>query len=384
MSAGLEIRGNSIRIWIRYNGTLIRETLEQKATQTNIAQAEKLIELIKLELEMGTFELHRHFPNSKHIRTNRIDYYAEKYLKTIKKSVAPATYKSYYTHVHNHILPKWAELHPKNLTTTMINDWIGQLQETLHNKTVREIISRFSRIHTIWRDDQKQAYNPFQSISIKKPDHVEPDPFNKMEIKSILNTETHLDIENLLPCALWTGLAISEQMALAWQDIDLEKGIITIQRTYVNGHYRVTKNARRKRKIILLEPALQALKRQKQITGNSYLTKVKVLQRDNKTYADEHLNFVWINLETKQVFNYQQINHRWKKHLKKCGVRYRAINQGRHTYASQLLSCGTVPVEWIAEQMGHTDTSMIYRHYGKLIQEDTPDYISKINQYIKQ
>lgn len=384
MSAGLEIRGQSIRIWIRYDDLFIRETLQHKATPQSIQQAEKLVELIKLEIEMGTFELHRHFPHSKHIRINRIEYYAEKYLKTIKTSVAPITYESYHNHIYRHILPKWAELHPKHLTTTMINDWISQLQETLHNKTIREIISRFASIHKIWRDDQQQAYNPFQSVSIKKPDNPEPDPFTKSEIQTILDTETEQDMIHLLPCIFWTGLSISEQMALAWQDIDLDKGIMIIQRSYVKGNYRVTKNKRRKRKIILLEPALNALKQQYKLTGTQYTTKIRTLQRDNKTYLDEKLNFVWVNFSTQAPYNYQQINYRWKKHLKKCAIRYRAINQGRHTFASQLLSCGTIPAEWIAEQMGHTDTSMIYRHYGKLIQEDIPDYIGQINEYIKQ
>lgn len=384
MSAGLEIRGQSIRIWIRYDGLFIRETLPHKATAQSIQQAEKLVELIKLEIEMGTFELQRHFPQSKYIQTNRIEYYAQKYLKTIKKTVAPITYKSYHTHVHLHILPKWADFHPKNLTTTLINDWISELQEKLHNKTVREIISRFSSIHSIWRDDQQQAYDPFQSISIKKPDPTEPDPFNRTEIKTILNSEADEDIRHLLACALWTGLSISEQMALAWQDVDLERGIINIQRSYVKGCYRVTKNKRRKRQITLLAPVLEALKQQYQLTGTKYTTKIKTLQRDNKTYIDEKLNFVWVNFDTQAPFNYQQINYRWKKHLKRCAIRYRAINQGRHTFASQLLSLGTIPVEWIAEQMGHTDTSMIYRHYGKLIQEDIPDYVNTINQHIEQ
>ena len=63
-------------------------------------------------------------------------------------------------------------------------------------------------------------------------------------------------------------------------------------------------------------------------------------------------------------------------------MRKRGINQGRHTFASQLLTSGQVPPEWIAEQLGHSDTSMIYKHYGKLIAEDLPDYITKLNNYI--
>ncbi|MEH8223425.1 site-specific integrase, partial [Aeromonas veronii] len=47
--------------------------------------------------------------------------------------------------------------------------------------------------------------------------------------------------------------------------------------------------------------------------------------------------------------------------------------QFRHTYASQMLTAG-VSVERIARKMGLTSTAMIYRHYGKWIVEDAPDY----------
>ncbi|KAF5298095.1 hypothetical protein FQR65_LT19619 [Abscondita terminalis] len=111
---------------------------------------------------------------------------------------------------------------------------------------------------------------------------------------------------------------------------------------------------------------------------------VDVLQRDNRTYKQEKLRFVWINEEQNSTFEYYELRYRWNKHLQKAKVRGRGINHGRHTFASQLLSSGQVPPEWIAEQLGHSDTSMIYKHYGKLIAEDIPDYLSKINNYIRQ
>ena len=175
---------------------------------------------------------------------------------------------------------------------------------------------------------------------------------------------------------------MSEQIPIAWEDIDLENGTIQISRSYVRGIYRVTKNRRRKRRIKLLEPAIQALKKQYQTTGNTKPKTIEVLQRDNKTKRIEKVRFVWVNHERSNHFEYHELRYRWNKHLKKAKVRGRGINQGRHTFASQLLTSGQVPPEWIAEQLGHSDTSMIYKHYGKLIAEDLPDYITKLNNYI--
>jgi len=264
----------------------------------------------------------------------------------------------------------------------MLKRWIEDLKESLNNKTVREIITRFAQIHAIWRDEKQMPYNPFENIVIHQLDPPEPDPFSKVEIAMILNTETDLDIQNLLPCLFWTGLSMSEQIPIAWEDIDLEKGTIQISRSYVRGVYRVTKNRRRKRRIKLLEPAVQALKKQYQSSGNTRAKTIEVLQRDNKTKRIEKVRFVWINHERSNHFEYHELRYRWNKHLKKAKVRKRGINQGRHTFASQLLTSGQVPPEWIAEQLGHSDTSMIYKHYGKLIAEDLPDYITKLNNYI--
>lgn len=52
----------------------------------------------------------------------------------------------------------------------------------------------------------------------------------------------------------------------------------------------------------------------------------------------------------------------------------------RHTYASTLLSNGE-NVFWLATQMGHENTEMIFKHYGKWIpQKDNGGY-SPVGEY---
>lgn len=49
-------------------------------------------------------------------------------------------------------------------------------------------------------------------------------------------------------------------------------------------------------------------------------------------------------------------------------MRYRNPYQTRHTYASTLLSAGANPL-YVAKQMGHRDTEMINRHYGRWLEQ---------------
>lgn len=53
-------------------------------------------------------------------------------------------------------------------------------------------------------------------------------------------------------------------------------------------------------------------------------------------------------------------------YIKKAGVRYRNPYQTRHTYASMMLSAGENSL-WVAKQMGHKDTEMIIKNYGRWI-----------------
>jgi len=57
----------------------------------------------------------------------------------------------------------------------------------------------------------------------------------------------------------------------------------------------------------------------------------------------------------------------WRPALEKAGIEYREMKQTRHSFATNALSCGENPL-WIARVMGHRDTDMIIRVYGKYIE----------------
>lgn len=53
--------------------------------------------------------------------------------------------------------------------------------------------------------------------------------------------------------------------------------------------------------------------------------------------------------------------------LEKANLEFREMQQTRHSFASCALSCGESPL-WIAKVMGHRDTEMIIKVYGKYIE----------------
>lgn len=69
----------------------------------------------------------------------------------------------------------------------------------------------------------------------------------------------------------------------------------------------------------------------------------------------------------------------WSSHLNCTNVRHRSANQCRHTFASQALS-RYVPLERVARQLGHAGTTMVKKHYGRRLPDDTKSMAATISQ----
>ena len=179
-----------------------------------------------------------------------------------------------------------------------------------------------------------------------------------------------LAARNLAQFMLWTGPRPSEALALAWEDVNLKEGYLYIRRALVTGHYKSTKTRRSRRIVELLPEALAALESQQQFTLQKEKQEIEVIQIDNRSIRTEKIRAVFLNTSTQKPYPRSGAYSRsfWKDHLKKAGVAYRAVNQCRHTFASQMLSIPEVPDAWIIQQLGHADTTMLYKHYGQLMQ----------------
>jgi len=91
------------------------------------------------------------------------------------------------------------------------------------------------------------------------------------------------------------------------------------------------------------------------------------LEEQNKIYDTIQGN-LFFSSPTGAMVDTSHLRKRvWKPALKKAGLDYREMKQTRHSFATNALSCGENPL-WIARVMGHRDTDMIIRVYGKYIE----------------
>ena len=168
----------------------------------------------------------------------------------------------------------------------------------------------------------------------------------------------------------WAGLSLSELIGLAIEDIDLEAGLVHVRRALVVGEFKVPKERSRIRVVELIDPALELMREIVAAAKEAPTVEITVTQRDNITSKKVKVRFLFRSSTSGLLWSGKTLSNWFTAHLKKAEVRHRGANQCRHTFASQMLS-SYVPVEWVARQLGHADTTMVRKHYGRWIPKDT-------------
>jgi integrase len=130
-------------------------------------------------------------------------------------------------------------------------------------KTVNDI---FTVVRGVWGDafgDGILKANPLDRISNvgSDVDLEHADPFSRIEIDLIgkADPERRPDTR-MIEFNCWAGLSLSELIALAVEDIDLDAGLVHVRRALVVGEFKVPKERSRVRVVELIDPALELMR----------------------------------------------------------------------------------------------------------------------------
>lgn len=352
---GVRARGQCVQIDFQYRGVRCRESLKILPTTANLKYAQRKRETILFEIEKGTFRYSEHFPKSKRTKlfgetadiavSEALDRYLDARLRTCEKS----TYKGYKSAVEYHLRPAFGQLPLGELTTAAVLEWIAGLD--ISNKRINNVLIPLRGICADAFSDGLIPRDPMARIRNLSHRSKEPDPFTLEEVKAIL-AAAHGHLMNFIQFAFFTGMRTSELIAIEWSDIDLDQGIARVRRAIVLGQSKRPKTVSGERDVMLLPPALEALKAQQPFTRF----------KGGRVFHNPKTNAPWLRDE--------QIRHQfWKPLTKQAGVRYRPAYNTRHTYASMMLTAGENPM-WVAHQMGHADWGMIRKVYGRWIPDN--------------
>ena len=354
----------AIQVDFTYRGVRCRETLALEPTKANLRYADRLRTEILARIERDLFVYTDYFPDSPRARkfghqVSRLTVAQalEEWLTDAERTKTWSTFKSYRTSARSWLAPYLGDIRLVDLQPTHIRDLIRA-----HGGKVKTISNVLLPLRGVIRralQDQVIDSNPLDKVDIdelvspeQRRSEYRVDPFAADDLVRLIAAAGDLfgdNARNLIQFHAFTGLRTGELFGLTWEQVCRES--VRIDRALVHGRKSGTKTAKGERDVPLAPMAAEALRRQKAVTGLEGGLVFRSL-RGNRPAKD-----YW-----------KDYSEPFKRACQKAGVRFRPPYQLRHTFASQLLSGGENPL-MVAEIMGHTDTSMIFRVYGKWLDQ---------------
>lgn len=187
------------------------------------------------------------------------------------------------------------------------------------------------------------AFRNIKPLRIKRSDVL---PFNMDEVQRILQT-TRTDFRNYFAVRFFTGMRTGEAHGLKWKYIDFGRRLILVRESIVLGEEDELKTDGSCRDIQMSQLVFDALEAQHKVTG-------------------DRSEYVFCNQAGNPIDNKNFINRVWSPLLRHLGFVHRKAYQMRHTAATLWLASGEAP-EWIARQLGHTSTEMLFRVYSRYV-----------------
>ncbi len=280
------------------------------------------------------------------------------WLEKEKITVKESTYSYYYNVVNKHIKPYLGNININCLNEQLIIKYITNLIEhtDLKMSTVREIVIIL-----------KQILNYCNiKINVKLP-KVEKNKIMILTKEDKKKLEEYIQV-NLneytlgILLSLNAGLRIGEVCALKWQDINLDTGIISINKTLsrVNNF----ENNSKKTKLILIEAKTKNSIRQVPIN-------YKLINLLKEFKQDKSDNF-YILSSNNSFIDPRTYYYKYKCILKKCHIHNYKYHALRHTFATNCIELGLDPKS-LSEILGHSDikiTLSLYVHPSLDLKKD--------------
>lgn len=363
----------------RYKGVRCREYTSLPDTKANRNRLEKVLKLIEEEIEYNKFEYRKYFPNSNMVQKfDALSQIATINVNDINmqsnpnQSVTPLfkdfckqwldefsldwrrSYKQTVQQIiDTRLLPKFGE----NEVGSIRREDILTFRSTLAKDTGRKkdsMISprRINAIILVLKQILNEAADRFNfttpTLRIKQLKMPKSDvkPFTLTEVNKITESVRE-DYKQYFIVRFFTGMRTGEIDGLKWKYVDFERRIIMVRETFTWGMEDYTKTDASQRDIQMSTPVYEALRKQFTTTGR--LSEYVFCNKDFKPLD--------VNNFSRRV---------WYPLLRYLGLEKRNPYQTRHTAATLWLAAGESP-EWIARQLGHANTQMLFKVYSRFV-----------------
>lgn len=348
----------------RFLGIRCREQTTLPDNAKNRKKLEQVMKKIEAEITLGTFRYESYFSQSmmlpkikaKLSELNQnftglptFEQFAWEWFEQMLPGWRPGTAESYRAYLINRLIPAFGEKEVGHITKADILNFRSTTTKLSNGKLKPKTINKFMKLLRMILNEAATRFDfttPYQGIKPLKEEKVHIEPFSLDEVNLILRA-VRADWKAYLITRFFTGMRTGEIDGLKWEYVDFDARQILVRQTYSKGAFQYTKNDGSQREIDMNQLVYDTL-----------------LEHRSKQVSQSDLVFPASNGEP--INNSNFLNRIWKPLLRLCKLKYRRPYQTRHTAATLWLAAGENP-SWIAQQMGHTNTEMLFRVYTRYV-----------------
>jgi integrase len=237
------------------DGRLVRRTVYAKTQR----ECREKLEQLKRELAAGIIGAPE---------TVTVGAYCAQWLEANRNRLRPTTARRYAQLLTRHITPHLGGVPLKKLTPTAVERWLRMLEDTgLAARTVQHCRAVLRRA---LQDALRDGLVSRNAAALARPVSVPPPATSTWTLEEaqqfLAATRTHW-LWPLFALTLSLGLRQGEVLGLAWEDVDVERGLLMVrwQLQFVNGQWqRLPPKSKQSRRTLPLPPhAVEALRVQR-------------------------------------------------------------------------------------------------------------------------
>ena len=315
--------------------------------------------------------------------------YLPEWLAAHGMEIRPGTYIYYGKLIRLHLLPRLGGVRLVQLAPTTLQRLYADLVAEKATGGAGLSPSSVAVIHQILHAALRRAAEHglvARNVAdlVRPPRRVPPDirPLSATQARALLEVARGERLEAVFVLALASGLRIGELLALRWSDVDLERRQLSVRRTlsWLPAHLRGVstpsfgepKTSRSRRRILLADPAIAALRTHRARQAEERL-------RAGTAWAAEwHESDLVFCSEAGEPLRGEHVRRIHRRLLRAAALPRIRFHDLRHTCATLLLLANINP-KVVSELLGHSSVAMtldVYSHVLPDMQEDAAEVLA--------
>jgi integrase len=289
--------------------------------------------------------------------------YLDEWLHGQRSSLRPATISLYEMVVRRYLQPELGSVRLDRLTVAQVQGMLRRLSE--NGLAPRSVGHIRAVLRSALNEAVRQELVPKNVASLARPPRPPQrviEPFTPEECSLILGCAPRFGLLAVVAIAVGMGLRQGEILGLRWQDIDLERRTLKVQRALqrVDGRNQ------------LVDPKTSRSRRT--LPMPSLVHSALLQRRSDQDAARELAGALWEEEIPGLIFTTElerprcgtAVTHTFHRLLAEAGVRQRTFHTLRHSAATLMLA-GGVDLKTVSTMLGHSQIGLTADTYASVL-----------------